>query len=47
MRLALALLSGALIVLGAGLAWFPLGLVAAGAEGLCALYVLSRLEARR
>jgi hypothetical protein len=46
-RLALALASGALIVVGAGMAFLPLGLVVAGAEGLCALYVWTRLEARR
>lgn len=46
-RAALLVLSAFAIAVGAGLAWFPLGLVVLGLEGFAAIYAVSYLEGRK
>lgn len=47
MKLALAVVAGLLVSVGAGLVYLPAGLIVAGLLVFCALYVLTYLEARR
>jgi hypothetical protein len=47
LKLALAVLSALLVVVGAGLVFLPAGLITAGLEGFAALYLWAYMEARR